>query len=179
VIGFDVEAHGPGGVTVVPFSANPLGSHQIESLFNGSFAESSPNGRYLAYQSAESGRSEVYVRAFPDVHNGPWQISTAGGSRPTWRRDGRELFFLDAENAMTAVRVDTSGPTFVSEPPVRLFETGYLEPNPARHYDVSPDGQRFLMIKETSARRDATSVSMVVIQNWTAALNVRLPARGE
>jgi serine/threonine-protein kinase len=179
VIGFDLEPHGPGGVTVVPFSGNPLGNHAIESLFGGSFAESSPNGRYLAYQSNESGRSEVYVRAFPDVHNGPWQISTAGGSRPTWRRDGRELFFLDAANAMTAVRVDTSGPTFVSEPPVRLFETGYMEPNPARHYDVSPDGQRFLMIKENNANRAATPASMVVIQNWTAELNVRLPAREE
>jgi serine/threonine-protein kinase len=177
VIGFDLEAHGPGGVTVVPFSSDPRAGRAIESLFGGSFAESSPNGRYLAYQSTESGRSEVYVRAFPDIHNGPWQISTAGGSRPVWRRDGRELFFLDAANGMTSVRVDTSGPTFVSEPPVRLFETGYLEPNPARHYDVSPDGQRFLMIKENSKRRDATPASMVVVQNWTSELRLRLPTR--
>jgi hypothetical protein len=59
---------------------------------------------------------------------------------------------------------------------VKLFDTGYLEPNPARHYDVSPDGQRFLMIKE-SARRDTTPASMVIVQNWAEELRVRLPGR--
>ena len=117
VIGFDLAGRAPSGVTVVPFSGDSGGHQAIKSLFEGSFAESSPNGRYLAYESEESGRTEVYVRAFPDVHNGPWQISTSGGSRPTWRRDGRELFYLDAANAMHVVRVDTSGPTFVSSPP--------------------------------------------------------------
>src|SRR5262249_7466957 len=136
---------------------------------------SSPDGRYLAYESMESGRSEVYVRAFPDVHNGPWQISTAGGTRPVWSRDGRELFYLDAANAMNAVRVDTSGRTFISAPPEVLFNTGYYEPNPARHYDVSLDGGRFLMIKEGTVRRDATPASMVVIQGWTEELKGRLP----
>jgi serine/threonine-protein kinase len=178
VIGFDLgRPPHPGGVIAVPLFGETVGNAVIDSLFQGDFAESSPDGRYLAYESIESGRSEVYVRAFPDIHNGPWQISTAGGTRPVWSHDGRELYYLDAANAMNAVRVDTSGHTFVSAPPEMLFSTGYYEPNPARHYDVSPDGRRFLMIKEGTVRRDATPASMVVIQSWTEELKGRLPLR--
>ena len=66
----------------------------------------------------------------------------------------------------------------MSGTPVKLFDTGYYEPNPARHYDVSPDGQRFLMIKEnTTAPRSATIAGMVVVQNWTDELRTRLPGR--
>ena len=133
------------GVFVQPLSSPARTQSPVETLFNGNFAEISPDGRYLAYQSFETGPFEVYVRAFPDVHNGPWQISTAGGTHPAWSRDGRELFFLDPANALNVVRVDTSGPTFVAGPPVKVFDTPYLEPNPSRFYDVSPDGQRFLM----------------------------------
>jgi serine/threonine-protein kinase len=176
VIGFDLgRPPRPGGVIVVPLAGGA--GAVVKSLFDGDFAESSPDGRYLAYQSMESGRSEVYVRAFPDVRNGPWQISTAGGSRPAWNRDGRELFYLDAANAMNVLRVDTSGRTFVSATPETLFTTSYYEPNPARHYDVSPDGRRFLMIKENRVRGDATPASMVVVENWIEELKVRLPAR--
>jgi Tol biopolymer transport system component len=178
VIGFDLAQQGQSYVITVPFARGPRGVAVAQRLFEGDFAESAPNGRYLAYQSTESGRSEVYVRAFPNVTNGPWQISTAGGTRPAWSRDGRELFYLDAANAMNAVHVDTSGPTFVSAAPVKLFDTPYFEPNPARHYDVSPDGQRFLMIKEnTAARRGATPASMLLVQNWTEELKTRLPGR--
>jgi serine/threonine-protein kinase len=178
VIGFDLgRPPRPGGVIVVPLLGGMVSNTVVESLFDGDFAESSPDGRYLAYQSTESGRSEIYVRAFPDVHNGPWQISTAGGTRPAWSRDGRELFYLDAANAMNVVRVVTSGQTFVSGPPEILFTTGYYEPNPARHYDVSADGRRFLMIKENPMGRDATPASMVVVQNWQEELKQRVPTR--
>ena len=138
-------------------------------------ADFSPNGRYLAYQSDESGRSEIYVRPFPRVDNGRWQVSTAGGTRPVWARSGRELFYLDASNALTAVPVGTSGPTISIGIPAKVFDTKYAEPNPSRHYDVSADGQRFLMLK-ASATGDpnATPVSMVLVEHWFEELKQRV-----
>ena len=121
-----------------------------ETRFKGDMADFSPNGRYLAYQSDESGRYEIYVRPFPRVDNGRWQVSTAGGTRPVWARSGRELFYLDASNALTAVPVGTSEPTISIGSPAKVFDTKYAEPNPSRHYDVSADGQRFLMLKASA-----------------------------
>ena len=138
-------------------------------------ADFSPDGRYIAYQSDESGRSEIYVRPFPRVDNGRWQVSTAGGTRPVWARSGRELFYLDASNALTAVPVSTSGPTISVGIPAKVFDTKYAEPNPSRHYDVSADGQRFLMLK-ASATGDpnATPVSMVLVEHWFEELKQRV-----
>jgi serine/threonine-protein kinase len=138
-------------------------------------ANFSPNGRYIAYQSEESGRSEIYIRPFPRVDNGRWQVSTAGGTRPVWARSGRELFYLDALNALTAVPVSTSGPTISIGSPAKLFDTRYAQPNPSRHYDVSADGQRFLMLKfSETGERDAAPLSMVVVEQWFEELKQRV-----
>ena len=135
----------------------------------------SPDGRYLAYQSDESGRLEIYVRPFPRVNNGRWQVSTAGGSRPVWAVSGRELFYLDATNALTAVPVSTSESTISIGRPAKLFDTAYAEPNPSRHYDVSADGQRFLMLKPPAAADPtATPVSIVVVEHWFEELKQRV-----
>ena len=150
-----------------------------ETRFKGSSADFSPNGRYLAYQSEESGRSEIYVRPFPRVDNGRWQVSTAGGTRPVWARSGRELFYLDASNVLTAVPVGTSEPTISIGSPAKVFDAKYAEPNPSRHYDVSADGQRFLMLK-ASATGDpnAGPASMVVVEHWFEELKQRVPVSG-
>jgi serine/threonine-protein kinase len=151
--------------------AEPL----AERRFHGSMADFSPDGRYIAYQSEESGRSEIYIRPFPRVDNGRWQVSTAGGTRPVWARSGRELFYLDAANALTAVPVSTSNPTISIGTPVKLFETGYAEPNPSRHYDVSADGQRFLMLKAGAAGDpNATPISLVLVEHWFEELKQRV-----
>ena len=131
---------------------SPLSSPSAaaQTLFDGAWADFSPNGRYLAYQSAEGepGRNEVYVRPFPHVDSGRWQISTKGGTRPAWARSGRELFYLDASNTLTAVPVQTSGSTFSAGKPAKVFDAKYSTPLPPRHYDVSrgrpavPDDQR-------------------------------------
>ena len=85
-------------------------------------ANISPNGRYFAYQSMESGgRFAVYVRPYPDASKGPWQISTEGGTAPVWARSGRELFYLDESNTLMAVPVDTSGPEFSPGKPAKVF----------------------------------------------------------
>jgi hypothetical protein len=98
------------------------------------------------------------VRPFPDVNSGRWQVSPGGGTKPVWARSGLELFYLDANGALTAVPIQTT-PTFSAGNPKKLFDTRYHSAFSARSYDVSPDGQHFLMIKDMptgSQTADAT-----------------------
>ena len=141
--------------------------------------ELSPDGRYIAYQSDKSARDEIYVRPFPHVNDGEWQVSTAGGTSPMWARTGRELFYLGADGALMAVPVQTSGGTFTFRNPAKLFATAYAAPvRYARSYDVSPDAQRFLMIKENVVGDlNARRTSMVVVLNWSEELKRLVPTR--
>jgi serine/threonine-protein kinase len=132
--------------------------------------EVSPDGRWLAYQSNESGQPEVYVRPYPNVDGGRWQISTKRGSRPAWSRNGRELFFLDETDRLSVASIAVNGSTLVPGVPRRLLDTAYYGGFTSRGaylrgYDVSPDGQRFLMIK---GRIDAAASQTVltVVANW-------------
>jgi serine/threonine-protein kinase len=162
--------HGPArGIGRAPLEPS------VDARFQGRQGNVSPNGRYLAYQSSETGRDEVYVRPFPRVHSGRWQVSTVGGTRPVWARSGRELFYLDASNALTSVQVSASGPTFSFGKPATVFETQYVQSNPSRHYDVSADGQRFLMIKDGPANPNAMPASLVVVEHWLEELKSRVP----
>jgi hypothetical protein len=132
------------------------------TLFDGCWPEFSPDGRYIAYQSWTGSRYEIYVRPFPQMDSGRWQISTAGGTRPAWSPSGRELFYLDASNTLTAVPVRTSGSTFSAGQPAKVFDARYATPFPPRHYDVSADGQRFLRAKDSAADSTATASLLVV-----------------
>jgi serine/threonine-protein kinase len=138
-------------------------------------AEISPDGRFLAYQSSESGQIEVYVRPYPKVNDGRWQVSTGGGTRPAWARDGRELFFVDLTNTLMSVSVQTSGSTFSAGTPAKVFDTKYAMPVVFRGYDISPDGRRFLMIKEGTSDEKATPASLVVVERWFDELKQRVP----
>jgi len=131
----------------------------------------SPDGRWLAYVSDESGRREVYVQPFPGP-GGKWMISTGGGTEPVWARDGRELFYRSGDKLM-AVTVATQ-PAFVAGLPRALFE-GAFEPTGTgtSGFDVSPDGRRFLMIQPTAPERPATHVNVVI--NWFEELRQRVP----
>jgi serine/threonine-protein kinase len=140
----------------------------------------SPDGRWLAYQSDESGQFEIYVRPFPDVQTGRWQVSRAGGTRPLWARSGRELFYLappalTSGVAMMAVPVE-SGPGFRAGNPTRLFAGPYFAELNPRTYDVSPDGQRFLMIKDKTAN-PAVSNRIIVVENFFEELKRRAPLK--
>ncbi len=142
-------------------------------------AEVSPDGRWLAYQSDESGRPEIYVRPFPNVNDGRWQISTSGGTRPLWARSGRELFYLNISTMlMSAAITATTTTTFGVATAVKLFDTRILNPLAHRAYDVSPDGKRFLLIKPA---RDPDSrsgtPSMIVVLNWLEELKTRVPSK--
>jgi serine/threonine-protein kinase len=143
--------------------------------------EISPNGRWLAYQSNESGRDEIYVRPFPDVEAGRTLISTAGGTRPAWAPNGAELFYLDAAGLLTAVPLQTAGNTLKPGLPVTVSRTLYfagvsaLGVSALRGYDVAPNGQRFLMIKESApAEQKGSPAGVVVRLNFAEVLNAKL-----
>jgi hypothetical protein len=134
-------------------------------------ASLSPDGRWLAYESGGES-SQVYVRPFPNVDVGSWQISPDGGSQPIWGRRGDELYYRDAKGAMAAVAVRAAS-TFSADRPKILFGRRYLAAGTAGwNYDVAPDG-RFLMIKD--AETDRASTSLLVVSNWTEELKQRVP----
>jgi eukaryotic-like serine/threonine-protein kinase len=151
----------------------------VQTPFTERNGELSPDGHWLAYDSNESGRFQIYVRPFPDVNSGHWQISANGGSSPLWARNGRELFYVDGAPAMTAVPVKTE-PTFSFGNPTKLFDqpySRYLAAPSGRSYDVSADGKRFLMIKNNAGDQASTSASIVVVLNWSEELKQRVPMR--
>ena len=135
--------------------------------------EVSPDGRWMAYSSDQSGRNEVYVRPFPNVDDGRWQISREGGFSPVWASDGQELFFRGATQPdMKAVSVETE-PTFRPGNPEVLFAAPYRSRPGFREWDVAADG-RFLMVREGAAE-ETTTPHMVVVENWFQELTERVP----
>ncbi len=136
----------------------------ISTLKNGRF---SPDGKWVAYSSNESGRWEIYVTSFPDGH-GKWQVSNAGGDQPRWRSDGKELFYLAADSKIMATPV-TIGASFDAGTPVALFQANPREMVATTEeffYDVSKDGQRFLI--NTQLKTAMTPMSVVL--NWASKL---------
>ena len=133
-------------------------------VYSHSQATISPDGKYLAFSSGDSGRTNVYVQAMPP-NIGKWQISVDGGSQPRWRRDGKELFFLSQDAEVMAVDVNP-GVTLMAGIPHELFR-GSPFSMAGRRYDVSADGQRFLMYLPSSAGGNAP---ITVVMNWWAGL---------
>src|SRR5687768_15349524 len=128
-------------------------------------AQTSPDGRYVAYQSNESGRHEVYVQDFPQAAS-RWQVSTAGGSEPAWRDDGRELFYVAGDSKLMAVPVQTT-PSFSAGTPQPLFQARFAPTTQTAHYRVTGDGQRFLTL---ASAQSATFAPTTIVLNWSAAL---------
>jgi Tol biopolymer transport system component/predicted Ser/Thr protein kinase len=146
-----------------PFLATP---------FNESVPRFSPDGHWLAYISNESGRNEVYAQPYPGP-GGKWQLSTEGGTEPVWNRNGRELFYRNGEKMM-AVDIATQ-PGFVAGKPRMLFEGRYARsPATSPNYDVSLDGQHFLMLKPDE-KETAAPTQINVVLNWFEELKRRVP----
>jgi Tol biopolymer transport system component len=145
----------------------------LQTPFNESVPAFSPDGRWLAYISDESGRYEVYVQPYPGP-GGKWQISTEGGTEPVWNTNGRELFYRSGDKMM-AVDITTQ-PGFAAGKPRMLFE-GQYQPTPVTfpNYDVAPDGQRFLMLKPVD-QAQAAPTQINVVLNWFEELKRRVPA---
>jgi len=132
----------------------------VQSRFAEADAQISPDGRWFAYSSDESGRAEVYVQSFADASK-RYQVSTSGGGRPRWRGDGKEIFFL-AGNALQSVSVSAGATSFEADQPKDLFRLPLWE-----DYAVARDGQRILAA--TSVEENPVFPPTVVL-NWTSEL---------
>ncbi len=130
----------------------------------------------MAYQSDESGEFEVYVRPFPNVDDDQWTVSTAGGLKPLWARNGRELFYLKPGTParMMAVPVQTAT-AFEHQAPRELLEWPYFGGTEGRAYDASFDGERFLTVVPIEAAEDAPPPQINVVLNWFEELNQQVP----
>jgi eukaryotic-like serine/threonine-protein kinase len=157
-------------IWILPVERSPAEPGKPQAFHRTGFGETSPafspNGRWVAYRSDESGRSEVYVQPFPGP-GAKWQISTDGGSRPAWAHNGGELFYVNGAKLM-AVAVSTL-PTFSVGKPKLVFEGRFGD------YDVSPDGQRFLMVQAVEPELPATQINVVL--NWFEELKQRVPVQ--
>jgi Tol biopolymer transport system component len=159
----------------VPLAGNRTPAALLATPRRESNAELSPDGRWLAYESDESGRLEIYVRPFPAVDAGRWQISNTGGNRPAWARNGRELFYISGDARMMAVPVSrASDNAFTYGRPAALFSTSSLYTGLiGRTYDVAADG-RFLLVKQPAGAAATDNQAIVVIENWIDEVRQRL-----
>jgi Tol biopolymer transport system component len=158
------------------------GSEQLPVLAT-SFDEGrpalSPDGRWLAYESDETGQREIYVRPYPNVDSGKWQVSTNGGAQPLWAPDNSKLYFVGPGQLMEA-DVETD-PTFRRQTPRVLFALdGFqISPNTRRDYDVSADGERFLMLRTSAdsdeGDADTGSFKVMIALNWQDELERLVP----
>ena len=182
----------PDGTRVIVHEMMPTGNRdlrlltlapepRLETLLATRFEERggvvSPDGRWLAYESDSSGRFEVYVRPFPNVGDGQWQVSTSGGVMPLWARNGGELFYVAPDGSLMAVPTDPRAGTWSAGAPTQVVKAGYFTGadtgNVSRHYDVSADGRRFLMLKESDGQKEVPN--LIVVQHWFEELKRLVP----
>lgn len=145
----------------------------------------SPDGRFMAYESHETSMPQVFVQPIPNLDDGRWQVSTAGGIKPVWGPDGHELFYVqparpESKSALYAVPVSTA-PVFNPGKPVKLFDMfNPIGQTNGRSYDISPDGTRFIMVKDLSADRSELADEgreIVFVLNWPEELKTRVGGR--
>ena len=159
--------NGPGNkrdVWALPLTGDRKPFAVVHGPGNQSEVRISPNGKWAAYTSNENGRQEIYVQSFPQGE-GKWQVSTAGGADPQWRRDGKELFYVQS-NALMAVAVQTGGDRFERDLPKKLFEAPFLNVGRNR-YVATADGQKFLGVLRSQT---AGSPPVTVVVNWASGL---------
>jgi Tol biopolymer transport system component/predicted Ser/Thr protein kinase len=150
-------------IWVLPLAGDRKPAPLLRTEFNETDPFLSPDGKWLAYVSDESGKREVYVQAFP-LTGAKWQISTDGGNFPRWRGDGKELFYLAPDQKLMSVEIQ-AGSTLRAGKPVALFEAHYFN-IPISPYTPSRDGRRFLF--NTPLEEDSSAIPLTVILNWTA-----------
>ena len=152
----------------LPVAGSQEAQPVVQSSGNETQGQFSPDGRFVAYASDESGRAEVYIRDFP-FSGAQWQISTAGGSQPLWRGDGRELFYIAPDGMLMSAPIDRAGASLRPGRASALFSTGSSTGGWVDHrFDVSPDGQRFLLLAPPAA---------AVKPEWTVTAGVPLLGR--
>lgn len=148
-------------------------------LLTGKFVEQgaalSPDGRWLAYSSNESGRFEVFVRPFPNTGSGRWQVSTQGGQAARWSRSGRELFFEEANGDFMVVPI-SPGATFAPGEPRRLFRQAgsFVQSNIVPFYDILPGDSGFVMARLAAVNSAPGAGQVVVVDNWFTELRAKM-----
>jgi serine/threonine-protein kinase len=167
---------GPGDLGILTLAP----TQRTDMLFNDpSFSETngevSPDGQWLAYESEESGRAEIYLRPFPDVHASRRLVSTGGGTRPLWSRNGRELFYYVAPDTIMAVPVKAEKELELGRPTVALKGGFAVAVNAGRHYDVSRDGRRFLLLKDVDDAEARDTPQLVIWLHWSEELKRLVP----
>lgn len=151
---------------IVPLAGDRKPFVYLQTPFQETRAQFSPDGKWIAYGSTESGRFEVYVAPFPGPGRA-WRVSAAGGNSPRWRRDGRELFFVSADSMLMSVDVDGRSASFVVGQVQPLFSIRMRDQTLGIPYSVTADGQRFL-VNTPVDRNAATPISLVI--NWPGLL---------
>jgi eukaryotic-like serine/threonine-protein kinase len=169
---------GSGDIRLLSIGTDATPKQLLASKYNEYNAHISPDGRWMAYQSNESGRSEIYVRSFPGVNAHRFQISTEGGERPLWSKNGRELFYFLPPGIMMSVPVET-GSSFKAGAPKVLFKGEYFSGYNRTQYSVTPDGRRFLMIRNAAAKLSGAPPpqQVNVVLNWFEELKKRVPKK--
>jgi len=157
-------------IWVLPMEGDRKPKPFLQTRFSERTPKLSPDGRWMAYSSNESGRFEVYVQPFPGP-GGKWLVSGDGGGEPVWARSGRELFYRNGDKMM-AVEVATEGSFSVGKTQL-LFEGVYLSLSGLTSFDVTPDGRRFVMIRHDEPALPATQLNVVL--NWFEELRRRRP----
>jgi Tol biopolymer transport system component len=160
-------ALGPHRLWVLVQGASQEPFPYLQTEFGEAWGEFSPDGRWVAYASNESGRLEVYVVSFPKP-TGKWQVSSTGGSLPRWRRDGKELYFITPDNRLMAADVNADEAQVDVGTVRALFDVRPSAAGGSRYYDVSSDGQRFLV---ASRPRGAALPPITLVTNWQGLLN--------
>ncbi len=169
----DNGAAGVGDIVGVRTSGDTAPVALVASDFTELHPAVSPDGRWLAYASNESGVNEIYARPFPATTGARWQISNGGGTEPRWSPDGRELFFLDRTFRLVAAGIRGS-PGFEVTGLRPLFDaSGFVDDNFQHSYDVLPDGKGFLFLQPYHTGRTATTPAVVLVERWLAGLHAQ------
>jgi eukaryotic-like serine/threonine-protein kinase len=160
-------------IWILPLSARGKPFPCVQGEFDKSFPAFSPDGRWIAYASNESGRFEIYVAPFPGA-KGKWQISSSGGTFPRWRGDGKELFYLGPDNRIRATEITARGNSARVGSGHVVFRVQTV-PTPISPFDVSPDGLRFLINTMPTPQDDSEPFTLLI--NWTKRLSGASPSR--
>jgi len=173
-----MEQSGSLGIGAVSMGGDREHQILLQEDYNETQPEISPDGRWMVYQSDESGQYEIYIRPFPDVSKGKTLVSTAGGTEPKWSPDGRELFYRNGD-AVMVVSVRTEPTLSLETPEVLLRGALYLTfLDTTSYWNVSADGKRFLIIKESRERASSARELMQrinIVLNWFEELKQKVP----
>jgi serine/threonine-protein kinase len=169
VVYYERQSNGAADIYLLTLQGERRARPFLQTPFNEAGAVLSPDGRFLAYSSNESGKNEVYVRPFPEP-GGKWQISREGGEQPLWSRSGREIFYRNNDKMM-AVPIEME-PAFRAREQAQLFEGRFAMTNYfIAQYDVAPDGEHFVMIQDI----ETSPTQIHVVLNWFEELKARVP----